>query len=149
MLDDYNDQSECQGSVFPHVRDVVLKSRIFEKMKLENTLRIAEFACATGGNSKVYIDLFKKALKEDRAEVIFNDLERNPWDAFEIDETDMTFEFAKGSMFEIKIEKEYDIGFSNSGLHWTTLDKEERMSMPDAIWIQGAFKISKKVTEIF
>ena len=119
-----------------------MKSNIFEKMNLENSLRIAEFACATGGNSKAYIDFFKKSLKEDHVEVIFNDLEKNPWDAFEIDETNMTIDFAKGSMYEIEIEKEYDIGFSNSGLQWTTLDKDEKKAMPDAIWIQGTFKIS-------
>ena len=53
----------------------------------------------------------------------------------------MTIDFAKGSMYEIEIEKEYDIGFSNSGLQWTTLDKDEKKAMPDAIWIQGTFKI--------
>ena len=63
MLNNYNDQSELQGSVFPHVREVVMKSNIFEKMELENSLRIAEFACATGGNSMAYINFFKKSLK--------------------------------------------------------------------------------------
>ena len=136
MLNNYNDQSELQGSVFPHVRDVVLASSIFEKMRLNKSLRIAEFACATGGNSKSYIDFFMKLLKEDEVEVIFNDLEKNPWDAFKIDDTNMTTKFAKGNMYEIEIEKEYDIGFPNLGLQWTTLDKEDKLAMPDSIWIQ-------------
>ena len=108
-------------------------------MKIKNPLRIAEFACSTGGNSKIYIDLIKKSLnveEQEPIEVIFSDLIENPWHAFEIDASYMSYEFAKGSMFNIELTKKYDVGFSNWGLQWTTLEKKDKANMNDAIWVQ-------------
>ena len=138
MQEDYNDNKELQGSVFPYVKEVVIATNILEDMKIEEPLRIAEFACATGGNSYAYIDFFRKSLNQDYVKVIFNDLEKNPWHAFEIVGDNMQTEFSKGSMYEVKLDKKYAIGFSNFGLQWTTLKNEEKQQIKDAIWIQGS-----------
>ena len=83
--------------------------------------------------------MIKKALnieEQELTDVIFSDLVENPWHAFEIDASNMKYEFAKGSMFNITLTKKYDVGFSNWGLQWTTLEDKDRAKMKDAIWVQ-------------
>merc|ERR1712002_720606 len=52
-------------------------------------------------------------------------------------------------MYELRLDKKYAIGFSNFGLQWTTLKKEEKQQIKDAIWIQGSGDdaLERKVAE--
>lgn len=143
MQEDYNQHSNLQASSFHAVQEALkANSFCFSDFQVDGTLRVAEFGCATGGNSKMYIDSIKNEVSKATgrtihcADVVFFDQISNPWDKFQIDDQGIKFEFAKGSMYELELKKKYDVGFSNWALHWTNISKDERSKMQDAIWIQ-------------
>jgi len=143
MQADYNEHSGLQASAFHLVQDTLrANNQCFRNLEISETLSMAEFGCATGGNSKMYIDCIRTEVSKATGEhfpsvdVIFCDQKSNPWDQFQIDERGINFEFAKGSMYSMQLKKNYDVGFSNWALHWTHITNDERPKMRDAIWIQ-------------